>query len=352
MKFKIIPHQLQFKFEAGTSRGVITEKPSWFVVLYDALNPEKFGIGEVSIIPGLSIDNPIEIEKAIEKYANALVLKPDFDTINSISNEWPAVKFGLETALLDYLQKQNCQLFANDFSNGNVGIPINGLVWMGTKEQMKAQLIEKINAGYDCVKIKIGAIGFEHEFDLLKFIRTEFGNDITIRVDANGGFDESNVVSVLEQLASLQIHSIEQPVKAGQTELMASLCTQNIIPIALDEDLIPIRTLEEKQQLLQTIKPQYIILKPSLLGGLNTSKEWIQLAENQQIDWWITSALEANVGLNAIAQFTSTFDINMPQGLGTGQLYHNNIPSPLTIDKGYLWYLPNESNWNFELLDL
>jgi len=240
-------------------------------------------------------------------------------------------------------------LFYSEFTKGKQSIPINGLVWMGDKEFMKRQIKEKLAAGFSCIKMKIGAIDFETEIDLLKSIRKEFSaTEIELRVDANGGFTPKNALEKLKRLSELEIHSIEQPIKQGQFEEMAMLCEKTPLPIALDEELIGVFSIERKRKIIQTIQPQFIILKPSLVGGFKGSEEWIELANSHNIAWWITSALESNVGLNAIAQWTFTLNNTMPQGLGTGGLYTNNFDSPLEIQKGSLHY-NNSKKWNFNL---
>ena len=230
-------------------------------------------------------------------------------------------------------------IFDNGFARGEERIPINGLIWMGEKSFMQQQIEEKLKAGFNTIKLKIGAIDFDTELSLLEGIRDQYStNDITLRVDANGAFTVTDAMHKMEQLAALEIHSIEQPVKPGQFELMKMLCAESPLDIALDEELIGIHTKPEKRALLVEIKPQYIILKPALLGGLLACQEWIEIAESLKIGWWMTSMLEANIGLNAIAQFTAQYKPTLPQGLGTGQLYHNNIDSPLEIRKGELLY--------------
>ncbi|MGB7786581.1 MAG: o-succinylbenzoate synthase, partial [Salinimicrobium sp.] len=237
----------------------------------------------------------------------------------------------------------------SEFTRGNKAIPINGLVWMGEERFMKEQIIQKIEQGFSCIKLKIGAIDFETEIGLLKYIRKEFSSEeIEIRVDANGAFSASEAMEKLKKLSELELHSIEQPVKQGQWELMAQLCEKTPLPIALDEELIGITGVTKKQELLQTIKPQYLIFKPSLIGGFRGTDEWISLAEKQKTGWWITSALESNVGLNAIAQYTFSTNNPMPQGLGTGGLYTNNFEAPLEVEKGHLWYRPKQE-WKFNL---
>ena len=330
----------QFKFPAGTSRGVLLHKPSSFLILEkDGIK----GIGECSTIPDLSID-PTEtyIEKLDEL---CCLLNEGYDPSTIVLDDFPSIAFGLETALLDLEAKGSKILFPSEFTEGKTGIPINGLVWMGDKTFMQKQIYEKIAAGYRCIKLKVGAIDFETELEIISGIRDKFSpDDIEIRLDANGGFTPTDALEKLNKLSTFQIHSIEQPIKPRQFETMAELCRQSPIPIVLDEELIGVNPLE-KGTILEQIKPAYIILKPSLIGGFRASEEWIKLAEKMNVGWWITSALEANIGLNAIAQWTFTLNSQLPQGLGTGQLYHNNILSPLAIENAKLFYKP-ENDWN------
>lgn len=330
-------YPLNFKQASGTSRGVLTQKDSWFIRIWDDKNPDVKGVGECSIIKGLSsddrdgyVDKIKEICESIDDY---------WYYLEDGLTEWPSIYFGLETAFLDFQAKGSKVLFPSDFTKGKAQIPINGLVWMGDSGFMKEQIQQKLEDGFDCLKLKIGAINFDEEIKLLQAIRKDFGSDkIELRVDANGAFSPADALNKLKILSEFQIHSIEQPIKAGQWKTMADLCLFSPLPIALDEELIGVSDLSLKNELLDTIKPQYIILKPSLLGGIKGSKEWINLAEERNIPWWITSALESNIGLNAIAQWTYTLNNPMPQGLGTGQIYSNNIVSPLHMSKGFLAY--------------
>ena len=263
---------------------------------------------------------------------------------------FPAVKFGYETALKGLDSNSPVLLFPSDFTNGKIGIPINGLIWMGTKEFMLQQVAQKIDAGFTCLKLKIGAIDFESELEILSSIRELYSAEkLEIRVDANGAFTPENAKRKLEILASFNLHSIEQPIQPGQTEEMQKLCAETPLPIALDEELIGIANRSEKIKLLEQIQPQYIILKPTLLGGIKASEEWISLAKERNIGWWITSALESNIGLNAIAQWTATLDTKNFQGLGTGGLFTNNIESPLYVSEGFLWHEP-KGIWNLEAI--
>ncbi|HPE77761.1 MAG TPA: o-succinylbenzoate synthase, partial [Draconibacterium sp.] len=306
----------------------------------------KKGIGEIAPIPGLSPDPISELEKKI----SGLVQK--INSGKEISeNEFegfPAVKFGYETALKGLDSNSPVLLFPSNFTNGKKGIPINGLIWMGTKEFMLQQVAQKIAAGFTCLKLKIGAIDFESELEILNSIRELYSADqLEIRVDANGAFTPETAKRKLEILASFKLHSIEQPIQPGQTKEMQKLCAETPLPIALDEELIGITNRSEKIKLLEQIQPQYIILKPTLLGGIKASEEWISLAKERNIGWWVTSALESNIGLNAIAQWTATLDTKNFQGLGTGGLFTNNIESPLYVSEGFLWH-ESKGNWNLE----
>jgi len=331
---------LQFKFPAGTSRGVLLHKPSSFLLL----EKDGFtGIGECSTIPNLSIDPVETYSEKLEDVCRLLNEGVDPGSIDL--SLFPSIAFGLETALLDLTAHGSKCLFPSAFTQGETGIPINGLVWMGDKDFMQKQISEKIATGYHCIKLKVGAIDFETELEIISDIRRQFSpGDIELRLDANGGFTPTDALEKLEKLAAFNIHSIEQPIKQKQFEAMAELCQQSPIPIVLDEELIGVKP-ADKEFILEKIKPAYIILKPSLVGGFRQSEEWIRLTEKHNIAWWITSALEANIGLNAIAQWTYTLNSQLPQGLGTGQLYHNNIPSPLVIDNAKLFYKP-EVDWD------
>ena len=334
----------QFKFPAGTSRGVLMQKPSLFLILEkDGIK----GIGECSTIPGLSIDPTETYSEKLDELCR--LLNEGYDPSTIVLDDFPSIAFGLETALLDLEANGSKILFPSAFTEGETGIPINGLVWMGDKDFMQKQIREKITAGYRCIKLKVGAIDFETELEIISNIRNEFSSeDIEIRLDANGGFTSTDALKKLNKLSAFHIHSIEQPIKPRQFEAMAELCQQSPIPIVLDEELIGVNPLE-KETILEQIKPAYIILKPSLVGGFSQSEEWIRLAEKLNIGWWITSALESNIGLNAIAQWTFTLNSSLPQGLGTGQLYHNNIPSPLAIENAKLFYKP-DNDWNLSYL--
>ena len=335
---------LNFKKPSGTSRGILKTKETWFIFLS---SDKKNGVGECGILRTLSIDDRPDYEDKLQWVCNNINI--GLEELLEEVYDFPSIQFGLEQAFLSLESENKFELFPSDFTKEKQSIPINGLVWMGEKAFMRKQIQEKIEAGFSCIKMKIGAIDFETEMDLLTSIRKEFSaKEIELRVDANGGFSPNEALEKLKRLSALEIHSIEQPIAVNQVDKMAELCEITPLPIALDEELIGVFSLEKKKELLAKIKPQYIILKPSLIGGLKGSKEWIYLAEEQNIGWWITSALESNVGLNAIAQFTFTLQNKMPQGLGTGSLFTNNFESPLEVKNGTLHYNSAKS-WDFNL---
>jgi o-succinylbenzoate synthase len=347
LKARYFQYTLNFKVPSGTSRGVLTEKPSWYILITDSYST---GIGEISIIPGLSVDDPRHMGKILDRTCRDInEIKNDFP---EYLDEFPAIRFGVETALKDLENKGTRVLFPSAFTEGKQPVKINGLIWMGHPEVMDRQIKLKIDQGFRCIKIKIGAIDFEDEINLLKKIRKKYkASDIELRVDANGAFTPENALEKLNRLSQLDIHSIEQPIKPGQIDIMTKLCESSPLPIALDEELIGINSLSGKEKILDTILPNYIIIKPGLVGGFTASEEWIGVAENLHIDWWITSALESNIGLNAISQWTYSLNNQVIHGLGTGSLYSNNIPSPLTVQKDGLYYLP-ESSWDLKIFDM
>jgi o-succinylbenzoate synthase len=344
MKATYKKYILDFKRPSGTSRGVLVQKETWFIILEQN---GKTGIGECGILRGLSIDDRSDYEEKLKWTCDNIHL--GLDNLYSELVELPSIQFGLEMAFKSLESKNPFKLFPSAFTEGKASIPINGLIWMGTPEFMNAQIKDKIEQGFSCIKLKIGAIDFDTEIALLKSIRKEFSaSDIELRVDANGAFKPDEALEKLKRLSELKLHSIEQPIKQGQLEKMAILCEHTPLPIALDEELIGLFDVTEKASLLQTINPHYIILKPSFIGGWSGTKQWINLAINQNIGWWITSALESNIGLNAIAQWTFTLNNNLPQGLGTGALFTNNFDSPLQVKNGTLRY-ENNLVWNLNL---
>ncbi|GMN08717.1 o-succinylbenzoate synthase [Croceitalea sp. MTPC9] len=327
-------HELIFKRPSGTSRGVLNTKETWFILLQSDNN---YGIGECGLLKGLSFDDVPNYEAKLKWVCENIYL--GLEKLLEQLLDFPSIQFGLEQAFLSFSSNNSFELFPSNFTTKESPIEINGLIWMGSKEFMLEQIAEKLESGFSCIKMKIGAIDFDTEFALLSSIREKYSKDeIELRVDANGAFEAKEALSKLEQLSKLDLHSIEQPIKQGKWEMMKQLCNETPLPIALDEELIRITSLEVKSELLKTIQPQYIILKPSLVGGYKGSQEWIALAEQLNIGWWITSALESNIGLNAIAQWTYTMKNPLPQGLGTGSLFTNNFDSPLKVEQGNLYY--------------
>lgn len=335
---EIIPYRLRFKKPAGTSRGVYHERRVWYVLLRDTAEPSRCGMGECAPLPGLSCDDDAGYPETLTTFCRITEEKQRVDT--EMLRNYPSILFGLETALRHY-QQLSWQLWDTPFSRGEEGITINGLIWMGDYPSMLQQIESALTKGFHCVKLKIGAIDFEKELALLRFIRSRYtANEVELRVDANGAFGSSDAAAKLERLAELGIHSIEQPIRAGQWQEMGRLCASSPLPVALDEELIGISDPGGKRRVLETIRPRYIVLKPSLHGGISGCSEWISLASELGIGWWITSALESNIGLNSIAQWCATLGNPLPQGLGTGTLYTNNIPLPLEIEGDRLWFRP------------
>ena len=336
----ITTRTFHFKEPAGTSRGVYYTRVSRFVHLTSDDLPGIVGVGECAQLPKLSCDDLPDYDTVLRRHCDDVFARGGIDV--DALREVPSMLFGLETAWLQLHRGGSTALSDTPFARGEEGIPINGLVWMGDFETMAARLEQKLAQGFSCVKIKIGAIDFSDEMALIRRLRDRYGSDrIELRVDANGAFSPAEAMDKLQQLAACDIHSIEQPIMAGQWQEMARLCEVSPLPIALDEELIGVNTPERKRQLLDTIRPQYIILKPSLHGGMAGCREWIALARERGIGSWITSALESNVGLNAIAHLAAEVygpAITMPQGLGTGQLFTGNIEMPIAIHGDKLWY--------------
>ena len=343
MRIKIEERVLHFKQPAGTSRGVYTERKSWFVEISDG---DTVGLGECAPLSDLSCDARADYGEVLRRFCDEVERTGEIPY--EAMRDYPSMLFGLETAMLEVRGKGlegRGVLFDTAFSRGEVGIPINGLVWMGNHEEMLQRMEQKLEQGFRCVKLKIGAIDFEQELDLIKRIRDRFSfHEVELRLDANGAFPYEEALYKLELLSQYNIHSIEQPIRQGQWAYMAELCRESPLPIALDEELIGVNDPEMKSHMLNVIKPAYIVLKPSLHGGMAGCREWIEVARQHDVGSWITSALESNVGLNAIAQFCSSVygdNITMPQGLGTGQLFTDNIPMPLEIRDHQLWRLRN-----------
>lgn len=327
---------LDFKRPSGTSRGVLTQKKGWKLKLTNSEGIK--GLGECSVIPGLSPD--YVSDEAYEQKLKEVCQNPaDFIQNKKLLLDYPSILFGLESAWFDLLNGGKQIYFESAKGRSGFSIPINGLIWMGDPGYMQDQIEEKLDAGFNCIKLKVGAIDFKQELKLLEGIRSRYdASKIVLRVDANGAFSMQDSSWKLHELAQLDLHSIEQPIKAGSWNDMKKLCEETPLPIALDEELIGVNETSRKIELLETIRPQYIILKPSLHGGFSGSTEWIDLANERKIPWWITSALESNIGLNAIAQFTADYHPVLPQGLGTGGLYETNFDAPLTIENGNLIY--------------
>ena len=344
MKAHYKKHILEFKTPSGTSRGILKTRHTWFIVIE---NNGEFGVGECGMLRGLSIDDRPDFEQTLQWVCENIHL--GLQHLYAALTEFPSIQMGLEIAFKSLAAHDPFQIFPSAFTKGETSIAINGLIWMGDKAFMSKQISAKLNEGFRCIKMKIGAINFETELELLKNIRQEFSaSEIEIRVDANGAFNPKNTLEKLKQLSDLDLHSIEQPIAVKQWDQMAYLCEKSPLDIALDEELIGVFSNQDKQALLQHIKPQYIILKPSFIGGFKGSDSWIELAQANNIQWWVTSALESNVGLNAISQYTFTKNSTLPQGLGTGSLYTNNIASALQIKKGTLCYNPTKK-WNLNL---
>ena len=335
MTFSIQEKLLHFKQPAGTSRGVYTTRKIWLLTVE---HDGRTAIGECAPLPQLSCDDIPDYEAVLRRFCD--IIEATGSIPYDEMRNYPSMLFGVETALAQ-LSRTDGLLYDTPFSHGEEGIPINGLVWMGTHDEMLSRLKEKLALGFRCVKLKIGAIDFAKELDLIQHIRKHFSREeVELRVDANGGFTPDVALERLQELARYDIHSIEQPIMAHQWSEMAQLCQLSPLPIALDEELIGVNSTDEKIRLLDTIKPQYIILKPSLHGGVAGTREWIALANERSIGSWITSALESNIGLNAIAQLAANIygsKITMPQGLGTGMLFTDNIPMPLEIRNDCLW---------------
>lgn len=347
LKASYIAHTLNFKIPGGTSRGVLHEKKSWFIKLWDDKQPEVCGWGEVGYLKGLSYDPEDLLETRIREFCE----EPEWEEYRNLAFlDFPALRFAVEQAFLDLENGGQHILFPSDFTAGKKDIPMNGLIWMGKSDFMEEQIREKLEQGFRCIKLKIGAIDWKEELRILKELRKKFpANELEIRVDANGGFSYQGIFRVLEQLAALEIHSIEQPIATRQWEHMADVIDRSPVHVALDEELIGVHSKEEKRRLLDILRPDFLILKPSLLGGFSACEEWIELANKQSIHWWATSALESNIGLNAIAQWTFMQNNPLPQGLGTGQLYTNNFPSPLEVKNASLHHDPKKK-WDLSLI--
>lgn len=348
MKAAYAKYRLDFIEPGGTSRGVLTHKDTYFLKIWDPEAPEHFGIGECALFKGLSVEDDETYEGKLQELCRNVSMDRGTDLTG-----YSSITFGFETAILDFSNGCNRTIFPSRFAEGKEKIPINGLVWMGSKDEMRSRIEEKLSAGFKTIKVKIGAIDFDSEIELIKYIRSRYSStDVEIRVDANGAFTPQNVMARLDELARYDLHSIEQPIRQGQWEEMAKVCHDSPVPVALDEELIGVWNPMVMMELLKTIRPQYLVLKPSLVGGFSNATEWLKMAAQFNIGAWVTSALESNIGLNAIAQWVSTLQPKIPQGLGTGKLYSNNITSPLeqegdaiSYNPGKSWVIPQFS-WN------
>ncbi|XOV94415.1 MAG: o-succinylbenzoate synthase [Bacteroidota bacterium] len=349
LKLEYKPYTLDFKFEAKTSRGSMTNHEVIFIKVYDSKDPSVVGYGEIAPLPGLSeekIDDVLDSLSHIKGAISSKVLPASsgmcFDLASKLcSDGYSSVIFGLETALLDLWHGGKKMIFDVPFLSGKTGIPINGLIWMSDKKRMLEQAKEKIEKGFGCIKMKVGALDFNDEIEVIESIRSSYSG--ILRLDANGAFKNNEALKKLNTLASYDIHSIEQPIIPRQLEAMQLICGKSPIPIALDEELIGVTEKSSRVELLRFLKPAYIILKPTLHGGLASCMEWIGIANQMGIDYWITSALESNVGLNAVTQLAAYVNAEGYQGLGTGALYSNNISSPLKMVKDSIFYDQEES---------
>jgi o-succinylbenzoate synthase len=338
---KFIKYKLNFFQPARTSRDTLYERKVYYLILEDKEKGIR-GIGECAPLSGLGVEDFDSTEKKIKEIEKSPSIEAD------LAYSFPALNFAFETALTDLENQGKRILYASDWTKGNSAIPINGLVWISSVEEMKRQIKQKVREGYSCIKIKTGAHDFRSELSLIRWIRHEYPKELEIRLDANAAYRPHEVREKLKYFSDYHIHSIEQPIAKGLLDEMAALCEEKIIPVALDEELIGIYSPEEKKMLLENIQPQYIILKPTLLGGFKACEEWMDIAAKNKCGWWITSALESNIALNAIAQWTYQLGVSIPQGLGTGQLFTNNIRAPLFIKNGALSYDPDTS-WDIKI---
>lgn len=344
IRFSYLPYRLQFRFLAGTSRGVMHEKLTFLIRVEDSGSTGRVVYGEIPYFEGLSKESLQDVEG----FCKGMLGEHDFSALSSASG-FSSVDFGLQQVVAAFSSPSPGILFPSDFTAGRADITINGLVWMGDFRLMLERVKEKMASGFSCIKFKIGAISWDDELELLSYVRREVGDSVTLRVDANGAFSPSDCMWRLEKLAGLKVHSIEQPIPAGDLEAMRRICRESPVPVALDEELIGLPIGALRQQILEYVSPQFIILKPALCFGLEGATDWIRRAEALGIGWWITSALESNVGLDAIAQFAGSLHPDMPQGLGTGALYFNNFSSPLCLNGERLHFAGSADAYNREL---
>lgn len=347
MRAAYAPYKLRFIAPAVTSRSVMTEKDAYYLKVWNEEDPKRFGIGECALFRGLGADDREGYGNRVEQLCSDINSGRDVGDLS----EWGSILFGWETAVRDLANGGERVPFRSEFACGREEITINGLIWMGSAREMADRIRTKLDAGFRCVKLKIGGIDFDRELELLRYIRERFSADVLeLRLDANGAFTPTNALGRLDALAKYGVHSIEQPIRQRQYEEMARICRESPIDIALDEELIGLKQTVAKERMLDEIRPRYVILKPSLCGGFASADEWIRLASRRGIGWWATSALESNIGLNAIAQWVSAYRPRMPQGLGTGMLYTNNVESPLRQERDVLRY-DSEGCWSLPDLD-
>jgi o-succinylbenzoate synthase len=330
MNASFCSYRLNFKTPGGTSRGILKEKESFFICIKEG---ENYGVGEVGLLRGLSMDDVPNLEDQISWTCRHIHL--GLDELYEANKQFPSIQFALEQAFSHLIH--GFDHFSNAFSKGQDALNINGLIWMGDIAFMQEQVAMRLSEGFKTLKMKVGSIAWEEEKSILSALRERFGpEELELRVDANGAFSLQQAVEISRYLGEIQVHSIEQPLKAGEDQELAKAARQMHIPIALDESLIGVVSRKDREILLDTVQPHYIILKPSFIGGWKGSEEWVKLAEERGIGWWVTSALESTIGLNAIAQWAFSKNNNIPQGLGTGSLYTNNIRGPFKVEMGQL----------------
>ena len=340
------PYPLHFKRPAGTSRGYLRTKVSYFFRMAYKDQPNVVGWGECGPIKGLSVDDWPNLVAQLDRVCERINAGQPLETLDL--SQWPSIAFGLEMARLDLEHGGKRLLFPSDFSQGRAGLPLHGLIWMDSHEGILRQVANKVDQSFTCIKMKIGALDFEQECAVLADIRQRFP-EVQLRLDANGAYTPDDALRVLERLAHFDIHFLEQPIKPKQWSAMAKVCAESPIPIALDEELIGIHDNQQRKTLLETIQPQHIVLKPMLLGGFAAAEKWMELAEKLGIEWWINSSLESNVGLNAICQWTSALQTGRIHGLGTGMLYTNNVPSPIRLSGSRL-HIDHSQAWDLSLI--
>ncbi len=350
IKAKTIQSEFHFQRPAATSRGIYLSKKVYFIVLYHSDDPSIAGIGECSLFPGLSFDDVKGFRQKLDQTVER-INQGDLYSDNTLG-DWPSINFALETAWKDIRANGSKIFYPSGFTEGKDSIWINGLIWMGDKADMIRQIRQKLNDGFTCLKLKIGALDLREEIEVLEFIRSNCSaEELEIRVDANGAFSPKDALESLKILSDYNLHSIEQPIAPGNEEEMTRICALSPIPVALDEELIGKHNALVRRKLIDTIKPGYLVLKPGLLGGLASSNEWIEIAKATGTGWWVTSALETNIGLNAIAQWTYSLQNHIYHGLSTGSLYNNNVRSPMYLHGERLYHDP-ERKWDLSTFEL